>query len=356
MSADFIKPFISGLKTTELTQEEKSFIVQHRPYGFILFARNCVSREQVKALCESLREASGQGERLPILVDQEGGRVARLKPPHWRLSPPAGIYADIAAYDLPLARRLTYLGARLIAADLAEVGITVDCAPVADLPVAGSHTIIGDRAYGEEPMQVATLAREMAEGLLDGGVLPILKHIPGHGRAMADSHEELPIVETPLEELERTDFVPFWDLADLPFAMTAHIRYTALDAVHPATLSPTVIRYIREVIGFSGVLMSDDVSMKALAGDLGDISRNALAAGCELILHCNGDMAEMRKVAEALSPAEGVARERLDAVWDALPVYGEQETADELEEEYAALFNEATGDRVPVSDNVAALG
>ncbi len=346
MSIDFTKPFITGLSGTELTAEEVAFIRQHRPYGFILFARNCETPKQVKALCAQLREIIGKHEHLPILIDQEGGRVARLKPPYWRAAPPAGIYADIAAHDVALARRLTYLGARLIAADLAALGITVDCAPVADLPVVGSHDIIGDRAYGESPMQVATLAREMAEGLLDGGVLPVLKHIPGHGRATSDSHEELPIVEASLEELERSDFVPFWDMADLPFAMTAHIRYMALDDALPATLSTKVIKYIREVIGFSGVLMSDDMSMKALSGNLGDLSKQALAAGCELILHCNGKMEEMLSIAEALTPAEGVAYERLQAVWDALPVYGEQEELDGIEEEYAALFNEATGDKV----------
>lgn len=345
-----MKPFITGLKGLELSAEEITFIREHQPYGFILFARNCESPQQVKALCNALREVSGQGERLPILIDQEGGRVARLKPPHWRKAPPAGIFADIAGYDMALARRLVYLNARLLAAELAALGITVDCAPVADIPADGSHDIIGDRAFGEQPGQVAILAREMAEGLLDGGVLPVLKHIPGHGRALADSHEELPVVDTPLEELERTDFIPFWDLADLPFAMTAHIRYTALDTELPATLSPKVIRYIRETLGFHGILMSDDVSMKALSGDMGELSRQILAAGCDLVLHCNGEMAEMQAVAAALEPVEGVASERLTAVWDALPLYADKRVDEDIAEEYAALFNEATG------DNVAAVG
>lgn len=346
MPAECIKPFIVGLQGTEVTPEEKAFIAHHRPYGFILFARNCASPAQVGALCASLRELSEEETPLPILIDQEGGRVSRLKPPQWRATPPAGVYADIAAYNVPLARRLAYLNARLIAAELSALGITVDCAPVADIPAPGSHAIIGDRAYGEEPHQVAMLAREVAEGLLDGGVLPVLKHIPGHGRATSDSHEELPVVEASLEELERMDFVPFWDLADLPFAMTAHIRYTALDTELPATLSPTVIRYIREVIGFTGVLMSDDVSMKALQGDMGELARQTLAAGCELVLHCNGEMKEMQAIADAISPVEGVAKERLYAVWDALPIYREKEKVEDIEEEYAALFNEATGDKV----------
>lgn len=345
MSADFIKPFIVGLSGTEVSVQEKAFIQEHRPYGFILFARNCASTAQVSALCAALRDIIGE-ERLPILIDQEGGRVARLKPPHWQVSPAAGVYADIAAYDMARAKRLTYLGARRIAAQLTALGITVDCAPVADIPSPGSHDIIGDRAYGDEPGQVCILAREMAEGLLDGGVLPVLKHIPGHGRATADSHAELPSVDTPLEELERTDFVPFWDLADLPFAMTAHIRYAALDAELPATLSAKAIQYIREVIGFTGVLMSDDISMKALSGDIGELARASLAAGCELVLHCNGEMTEMQTVASALSPVEGVAKERLSAVWDALPLYREEDSVEEIEEEYAALFNEATGDKI----------
>ena len=345
MSADFIKPFIVGLSGTKVSAQEKAFIEDHRPYGFILFARNCVSPDQVAALCASLRDTVGE-EKLPILIDQEGGRVARLKPPHWRAASPAGVYADIALYDMSLAKRLTYLNARLIAAELAALGITVDCAPVADIPTPDSHDIIGDRAYGDAPGQVCILAREMAEGLLDGGILPVLKHIPGHGRATADSHAELPSVDALLEELERTDFVPFWDLADLPFAMTAHIRYAALDAEQPATLSAKAIQYIREVIGFTGVLMSDDISMKALSGDIGDLARASLAAGCELVLHCNGQMAEMQAVASALSPVEGVAKERLSAVWDVLPLYREEDSAEEIEEEYAALFNEATGDKV----------
>lgn len=341
-----MKPFITGLKGVTISAEERAFIREHRPYGFILFARNCESPPQVKALCAALREADGERDRLPILIDQEGGRVARLKPPHWRDAPPAGIFAEIALYHLARARRLTYLNARLIAAELRALGITVDCAPVADIPAPGSHDIIGDRAYGALPGQVAMLARDMAQGLLDGGVLPVLKHIPGHGRALADSHAELPVVDAELAELERSDFIPFMNLADLPFAMTAHIRFTALDAALPVTLSPKALRYIRETLGFRGILMSDDLAMKALSGDMGELSRRTLAAGCDLALHCNGDMEEMIAVAEALKPAEDAAIERLTAVWDALPLAaaGMGETETEIAEEYAALFHETTGD------------
>ncbi len=340
-----VKPLIVGLEGLTLTAAEKDYIRTHQPYGFVLFQRNCESPDQVKALCDSLHDLSDVEAPLPVLIDQEGGRVARLKPPHWREAPPAGLFADIAEYNLAVAARLAYLNARLMAAELHALGITVDCAPVADLLIPGCHDIVGDRAYGEHPVQVAYLARQVAEGLLDGGVLPVVKHIPGHGRALCDSHESLPVVEATLEEMESSDFVPFWDLADVPFAMTAHITYTALDKDNPATLSSKVVQYIREVIGFSGVLMTDDVSMKALSGDIGQTATASLKAGCELVLHCNGQMGEMQTIGKALEPVDGVARERLEAVWNALPLYHDEEEMEELQEEYAALFNEATGDK-----------
>lgn len=292
-------PWIIGVKGETLLAEEVALIREAPPAGFILFQRNCSTPEQVSALVKSLHEATGQ-KQLLILIDQEGGRVARLKPPHWRKAPPAGLFAEIAESDVVRAKELVYLNARLLAAELRGLGITVDCAPLADIPVQGAHDIIGDRAFGTTPERVSVLAAEMARGLLEGGVLPVLKHIPGHGRATSDSHEELPTVTASLAELEASDFIPFKRLAHLPLGMTAHIRYTALDADLPATLSPTVIRYIREKIGFSGLLMSDDLSMKALSGDFEHLTRQTLAAGCDLVLHCNGDMAEMRAIAKAL--------------------------------------------------------
>ncbi len=297
-----LTPWIIGLEGEVLTTDEKTLIRDCPPAGFILFQRNCSTPEQVKALVASLHEAMGT-QHLLVLIDQEGGRVARLKPPHWRKAPPAGLFAAIAKGDMNRAKQLVYLNARMLAAELRELGITVDCAPLADIPVAGSHDIIGDRAYGENAVQVTALATEMARGLMEGCILPVLKHIPGHGRATSDSHEELPTVTASLSELEASDFIPFKELSHLPLGMTAHIRYTALDADRPATLSPTVIRYIREKIGFTGLLMSDDLSMKALSGDLGTLAIDTLRAGCDLVLHCNGKMHEMRQIAKALPPA-----------------------------------------------------
>lgn len=308
---------IFGFSGLALTQEEKKFFREVNPYGFILFARNCDNPEQVKALTAELRSTIGRSE-VPILIDQEGGRVIRLKPPHWRQPPAAGIFEAMAQNNLQVAKEAVYLNARLIAYELQALGITVNCAPMADIRAEESHDIIGDRAFGTTPQQVSVLAHEMARGLVEGGVLPVLKHIPGHGRARVDSHEALPVVDTPLDILRETDFIPFRQLNQLPFGMTAHIVYTALDKTLSATLSPTVIRYMREEIGFDGVLMSDDISMKALKGDLRDLSKQALAAGCDVILHCNGKMEEMVKVAEAVSefsPASLARVKHAHAMW-----------------------------------------
>ncbi len=293
------KAVIFGCAGTHLTDLERSFFKRHNPYAFILFARNCEDPEQVKQLVKDLR-ASVNNRPAPVLIDQEGGRVARFQPPHWREYPAARTLADAAGDDMALASELTYYNTRLIAQELLESDVNVDCLPLADVPVAGSHDIIGDRAYGNTPERVATLARAAAKGLLDGGVLPVLKHIPGHGRATVDSHEALPVVNASLDELRATDFVPFKALADLPLGMTAHVLYEAIDKENVATMSPTVIDLIRREIGFDGLLMTDDISMKALSGDIGELSKQAIAAGCDLVLHCNGDMSEMERVAEAV--------------------------------------------------------
>lgn len=293
-------PAILGASGTELTKEEVSFFRELNPYGFILFARNCVSPEQVKNLTSSLKEISGR-DNLPILIDQEGGRVARLKPPHWPSYPPAGVFSMLYKNKPEQAKKATYLNARLIADDLSEIGITVDCAPLADLPVEGAHDIIGDRAFGHSPEQVIDLARAMADGLQEGGIIPVLKHIPGHGRAFVDSHKELPVVEASLNELRATDFVPFKALSDLPMAMTAHVVYAAIDKYYMATLSPVAITLIREELGFDGLLMSDDISMKAMKGDYAQRAEQTLSAGCDIVLHCNGDMKEMRELAGGLT-------------------------------------------------------
>lgn len=309
---------IYGFNGTVLTPGERDFFRDANPYGYILFARNCESPPQVKALTASLKEISGR-DRLPILIDQEGGRVARLKAPHWPEFPAAKAFADLAAKNLAQAANACYLNARLMAEELSALGITVDCAPVADVPVAGAHDVIGDRAFGFDPQQVAALARAQARGLMDGGVVPVVKHIPGHGRAKADSHEEMPVVDSPLEVLKKTDFAPFKALADLPMAMTAHVLYTALDKRNIATLSPLVITLIREEIGFKGLLMSDDLSMKAMPGNFTQRAKDTLAAGCDVVLHCNGKMEEMRAVAEGVSPLAELHLQRAEAAIRPLP-------------------------------------
>jgi beta-N-acetylhexosaminidase len=303
------KAGIFGLSGLVLSDEEKRFFAEVNPLGFILFTRNCDNPAQVKRLVFALKTLLARDDLL-ILIDQEGGRVARLKPPHWRNVPAAGVFADIAHRSLAEGQRAVYMNARLIARELYELGINVDCAPLADVPVPGAHDIISDRAYGDEPHQVCLLAEAMARGLTDGGALPVLKHIPGHGRARADSHEELPVVNLPADVLETSDFIPFKALAHLPLGMTAHILYTAIDPKFPATLSPSAIRLIREDIGFEGLLMSDDISMKALKGDLDALTQKSLAAGCDLVLHCNGKMEEMRAVASALVTLNDKAQER----------------------------------------------
>jgi beta-N-acetylhexosaminidase len=247
----------------------------------------------------------------PVLIDQEGGRVQRLGPPHWPAYPPGAVFGSLYDRDPALGLKAARLSNRLIAADLADLGIDVDCLPLADVPVAGADNVIGNRAYGTEPAKVAAIARAVTEGLEQGGVLPILKHIPGHGRATADSHFRLPTVDTPRAELERTDFAAFIPLADLPMAMTAHVVFSALDPAQPATTSATIIeQVIRGVIGFQGLLMSDDVSMNALAGSLAERTRAIVAAGCDMVLHCNGKLDEMREVASQTPELSGKALQR----------------------------------------------
>jgi beta-N-acetylhexosaminidase len=247
----------------------------------------------------------------PVLIDQEGGRVARLGPPHWPVYPPGATFGALYDLDKTLGLTAARLSSRLIAADLIALGVTVDCLPLADVPVAGADAVIGNRAYGTEPAKVAAIARAVTEGLEQGGVLPVLKHIPGHGRATADSHFRLPTVDTSQEELERTDFAAFRPLADLPMAMTAHVVFSALDPAQPATTSATIIhQVIRGGIGFQGLLMSDDVSMNALAGSIAERTRAIVSAGCDMILHCNGKLDEMRDVARETPELAGEAAER----------------------------------------------
>lgn len=301
------RALILGLSGLELTEAERGFFREANPWGFILFRRNVQDREQVARLTQSLRELVGR--RAPVLIDQEGGRVQRMAPPVWPAYPPGRAYGAVAS--AAGRREAAWLGARLIAHDLHEVGVDVDCLPVLDVPTPGAHDVIGDRAYGDEPHTVARLGRASAEGLLAGGVLPVIKHIPGHGRAGADSHLALPVVDTPRAELERRDFAPFQVLSDMPLAMTAHVVYTALDPERPATTSSRVIaEVIRGHIGFDGLLMSDDLSMKALKGTFAQRTRESIAAGCDVVLHCNGDAAEMAEIAAAAPLLSGKAAQR----------------------------------------------
>ena len=305
-----MKAFIAGVAGTELSTEERSFFRSERPWGFILFKRNVETPTQIAALTGQLREALGEPE-VPIFIDQEGGRVQRLGPPNWSSYPAGAVFGQL--YDIAPAMGVTAarLSARLIADDLQRIGVTVDCLPLADVPAPGADAVIGDRAYGTEPGKVAAIARAVAEGLEQGGILPVVKHIPGHGRAAADTHFRLPVVDAPKKELETTDFAAFRPLADLPMAMTAHVVFRAYDPVQPATTSATIIeRVIRRLIGFQGLLMSDDVSMNALAGSIAERTRAIIAAGCDVVLHCNGKMSEMRDVAREAPELSGKALQR----------------------------------------------
>ena len=302
---------ILGCSGRTLGGPEKAFFRDADPLGFILFARNCGEPVQLRRLVGALRNCVGRADA-PILIDQEGGRVARLGPPQWRKPPAAAAFARLARADEAAAIEAARLNARLIAAELHELGITVNCAPVLDVPQRGAHAVIGDRALGSSPALAALLGRAICEGLLDGGVLPVIKHIPGHGRALVDSHKALPVVGAARADLEAVDFAPFRALRAMPWAMTAHVRYEALDRRAPATTSKTVIRrVIRGAIGFDGVLVSDDLSMSALGGGVGERARAALAAGCDVVLHCNGVRAEMEAVVACAAPLDDAAQARL---------------------------------------------
>jgi len=307
------RPFIVGLAGHRLAADERAFLREADPWGLILFARNVGTPDQVRALVDEFRENSGRADA-PVLVDQEGGRVQRLGPPLWPKYPSGAAYGGLFDRDPERGTRAAWLGGRLIAADLEALGISVDCLPLADMPIPGADGIIGDRAYGSTVEKVAAIAAAIAEGLRDGGVLPVLKHIPGHGRAQVDSHHALPVVSTDRPALEATDFAAFRRLATLPLAMTAHVVFTAIDPVAPATISATMVReVIRRSIGFDGLLMTDDVSMEALSGSVGERARAAIAAGCDVVLHCNGRLDEMQAVAAALPRLDGDARRRAAA-------------------------------------------
>lgn len=308
-----IKAFITGVAGKTISSEEREFLDHEHPWGLILFARNIEDRKQVHKLVDQFREAVGRSNA-PVLIDQEGGRVQRLKEPHWQKHAPGQTLGNLWRANKKNGERAIYLQSRLIAYDLYEIGINVDCLPVLDVPVEGGHDVIGDRAYSKDPKEVAIMGKIACQGLLDGGVLPVIKHIPGHGRAGADSHKELPVVTASLETLEKSDFVPFKALCDMPLAMTAHVRYEALDAHNCATVSSTIIQnIIREQLKFNGLLMSDDLSMEALEGDFAERTQASFAAGCDLVLHCNGVMAEMEEIASVCDVLDGEALARAEA-------------------------------------------
>ena len=305
------RALIIGVSGLELTEQEKAYCQEINPWGLILFHRNIDNPQQVRQLTENFRTCVGRPDA-PVLVDQEGGRVQRLSKPHWPVYPAGETYAKIAGKNPEIAKKAAYLGGFLIGIDLISVGITVDCLPVLDIPVAGAHDVIGDRAYGRDTATVSLLGRAAADGLMAAGVIPIMKHIPGHGRAGVDSHHDLPIVDAPLAALQ-TDFAPFRTNADLPMAMTAHVVYAGLDADHPATTSKTVIdQIIRGTIGFDGLLMGDDVSMQALKGPIEDRATASLAAGCDVVLHCNGQFQEMQALAAVVPELSGKALQRAE--------------------------------------------
>jgi beta-N-acetylhexosaminidase len=303
--------FISGIAGLVLGADERAFLRDADPWGFILFRRNVDTPEQVRALVSDLRETVGRNA--PVLIDQEGGRVQRLAPPHWPSYPAGALYGAIYDRDRAAGLAAARLGARLIASDLIALGIDVDCLPLADVPVSEADPVIGNRAYGTTPDKVAAIGAAVAEGLMQEGVLPVLKHIPGHGRATADSHHKLPVVDVDRATLESSDFAAFRPLAQLPLGMTAHVVFSAIDPVAPATTSVKMVReVIRGTIGFDGLLMSDDVSMNALSGTLAERSRAAFAAGCDVVLHCNGKLDEMQSVAGDAPKLTGVAARRAD--------------------------------------------
>jgi beta-N-acetylhexosaminidase len=303
---------ILGLAGPTLSRSERAFFREVEPWGFILFKRNLETADQIRKLTDALRRAVDR-EDAPILIDQEGGRVQRLGPPDWPKYPPGRAFGEALKDDPQLRREMTRLGARLMAEDLRKLGINVDCVPVLDVAQPEVTDAIGDRSYGADPDEVARLGRAAAEGLLAGGVLPVMKHMPGHGRSRVDTHYDLPLIDAPLKTLKATDFKPFRVNSDLPMGMTAHMVFKAIDAKHPATQSPKVIALIREEIGFQGLLMTDDISMKALGGTFADRSRASIRAGCDLILHCNGDPDEMKGVVKGSGRLKGAARDRARA-------------------------------------------
>jgi beta-N-acetylhexosaminidase len=335
------KAFITGCAGTALTDAEREFFACERPCGLIVFARNVESPAQLRALVADFKEAVGSDDVL-TLVDQEGGRVQRMRPPYWRNMPPARCYGQLYETDPNGAKRAAFAGARLIAAQVRDAGLNTNCTPCIDVPQAGAHDIIGDRAFSTDPDVVSALGRAVMEGTLAGGVLPVIKHVPGHGRALADSHKSLPRIEATKEELEAADFRPFQALHDAPLAMTAHVLLPVFDERRPATVSPVIMdQVIRKQMGLTGLVMSDDIGMKALRGPFAERTRAVFEGGCDVVLHCSGNLSEMIEVAGAVPPLQGEAARRFA---EARGLLHDPEPFDEAEA--LALVTEAAGTRV----------
>lgn len=331
------KAFISGCKGLSLSSEERSFFDGERPWGFILFGRNIGEEQQICDLVAALRDSIGN-PAAPVLIDQEGGRVQRIRPPLVQQYPNGAAIGEIYRRDAEGGLRAAWLMGRLHAFDLMRFGITVDCLPVLDVPVPGSHDVIGNRAYGHDPHSVTAIGRAMAEGLKSGGMLPLMKHMPGHGRTFVDSHHSLPVVSETFDELAKSDFLPFIAMKDEAMAMSAHMVFTAIDPDNPATTSAKVVReIIRGHIGFDGLLMSDDVSMNALAGDMTTRARNIIDAGLDLVLHCHGIMDEMKAVANVVPVLAGETLRRARAA-EAAFRKPDNANEQELRAEFNGLF------------------
>lgn len=332
MQGESVGATILGCSGAVLLPDEARFFADAQPWGFILFRRNVVNAAQLRALCADLRGAVGRDA--PVFMDQEGGTVQRLRPPLARDWPDASAQRGGA--------RAVWLRHRLMAAELRAVGVDGSCAPVIDVAGPDTHPFLQRRIWGSDPQRVAEMAGAAAEGLLAGGVLPVIKHLPGHGAGNADSHHDLPRVALSLAALEARDFVPVRSLAGLPLGMSAHVVYDALDAENPATVSAPVVAYLRSALGFGGLLMTDDIGMNALGGSMAERSARARAAGCDVVLHCSGDLAEMEAVAGAAGALEGVARRRARAALEARQTPAAIDIA-ALEAEFDALSNAAEG-------------
>jgi beta-N-acetylhexosaminidase len=308
-----MKACILGCASAVLSPGERAFFREMDPLGFILFARNCQDREQLRRLVADLRHAVGRDA--PVLIDEEGGRVQRMKPPCWRDSPAPGTFGEIFRRDPAAALELATMNARLIAEDLYEVGIDVNCAPLLDLREINGHAVIGDRAFSPEPETVVLLAQAWIKGLRAGGIVPVIKHLPGHGRTRVDSHHALPVVDADLVDMDERDFSPFRSLRRNSAGMTGHLLFSRIDPDHPATLSCKVIaEVIRERIGFDGLLLTDDLSMSALRGSIGERAEQAIAAGCDVALHCNGELGEMWEVTAKVPALFGEGLRRAETV------------------------------------------